>query len=111
MTNTQLCLTIGVPLVFNTITVLLVFWMLSGRLEAEFAAVNQKFEDMRDLWRAELRSVEESLNVRLKRLEDPKVWPLATPNRGAAVNPPETPGRRRHAGRRLDGAAILRARR
>jgi len=36
----------------------------------QFAAINQRFDDMRDLWRAELRRVEEVLDARLKHLED-----------------------------------------
>jgi len=36
----------------------------------QFAAINQRFDDMRDLWRAELRRVEEVLDARLGRLEE-----------------------------------------
>ena len=59
MTNQQLFAAIAVPIVFNTTALLLVFW-----------ALNQRFTDMRDLWRAELRRVEEVLDARLKSLEE-----------------------------------------
>lgn len=70
MTNVQLYLAIGVPIVFNTIVTIMVYTLLSQRLVEGFAAVNQRFDDMRDLWRAELRRVEEVLDARLKHLEE-----------------------------------------
>jgi hypothetical protein len=66
VTNEQLYLAIGVPLVFNAA-------MLGAALlwaNAKFEAVNKRFDDMRDLWRAELRRVEEVLDARLKHLEE-----------------------------------------
>ena len=38
-------------------------------MNAKFAAVNARCDDMRDLWRAELCRVEEILDARLKHLE------------------------------------------
>jgi hypothetical protein len=35
-----------------------------------FNAINQRFDDMRELWRAELKRVEEVLDARLKHLEE-----------------------------------------
>lgn len=70
MSNAQLYLAIGVPLVFNTLVMLAMFTTLSSRLTDGFASVNQRFDDMRDLWRAELRRVEEVLDARLKHLEE-----------------------------------------
>jgi hypothetical protein len=70
MTNTQLYLAIGVPIVFNTFISLVIYTLLSARMTDGFAAVNQRFDDMRDLWRAELRRVEEVLDARLKHLEE-----------------------------------------
>jgi hypothetical protein len=85
MTNLQLWLAIGVPLVVNTtLTLTLFFYLnhslshridsgthsLSTRMTEGFAAINQRFDDMRDLWRAELRRVEEVLDARLKHIED-----------------------------------------
>ena len=49
-----------------TIGVLIV-WLQNKQ---QFAAINQRFDDMRDLWRAELRRVEEVLDARLKHLEE-----------------------------------------
>ena len=36
---------------------------------AKFEAIDRRFDDMRDLWRAELHRVEEVLDARLKHLE------------------------------------------
>jgi hypothetical protein len=72
MTNEQLYLAIGLPMVFNSIVTVAVYVLLSARIGEGFAAVNQRFDDMRDLWRAELRRVEEVLDARLKHLEEHK---------------------------------------
>ncbi len=42
---------------------------LRSEMGARFDALNQRFDDMRDLWRAELHRVEEVLDARLKHLE------------------------------------------
>lgn len=70
MSNLQLYLAIGVPLVVNTAVMITMFVMLSARMTDGFAVINQRFDDMRDLWRAELRRVEEVFDARLKHLED-----------------------------------------
>ena len=58
MNNTQLYIAIGVPMAFNALMFsLLVFH------------INTRFDDMKDLWRAELHRVEEVLDARLKHLE------------------------------------------
>jgi hypothetical protein len=64
-TNTQLYLAIGIPMLFNATLIGLVVALMN----AKFASVNARFDDMRDLWRAELRRVEEILDARLKHLE------------------------------------------
>jgi hypothetical protein len=70
MTNAQLYLAIGVPILVNTVALAAVYLLLSARMTDGFAAVNTRFDDMRDLWRAELRRVEEVLDARLKHLEE-----------------------------------------
>jgi hypothetical protein len=72
VTNVQLYLAIGVPLLFNGLLVA----FLNAKFEAKFEAINarfdaieRRFDDMRDLWRAELHRVEEVLDARLKHLE------------------------------------------
>lgn len=77
MTNEQLYLAIGIPMAFNAVLVAILMAYTNSKtdgLRAEvisgFAAVNQRFDDMRDLWRAELRRVEEILDARLKHLEE-----------------------------------------
>lgn len=66
MNNTQLYLAIGVPMMFNAVF----FVMLLAHINSRFDSVNQRFDDMRDLWRAELHRMEEILDARLKHLEE-----------------------------------------
>ncbi len=84
VTNEQLYILIGVPLLFNATLIGLVIALSNakfGRLESKmdarfdavntrFDAINTRFDDMRDLWRAELRRVEEVLDARLKHIEE-----------------------------------------
>ena len=65
MTNVQLYLSIGVPLVFNSVLI----GMLLMYMDRRFDAVNQRFDDMRGLWLAELHRVEQVLDSRLTHLE------------------------------------------
>lgn len=66
MSNSQLYLAIGIPMLFNA----LLIGLLISYVNAKFEAINQRFDDMRDLWRAELHRVEEVLDARLKHLEE-----------------------------------------
>ncbi len=59
VTNQQLYLAIGVPVLFNI--------ALVGLVVARF---NTRLDDLRDLWRSELHRVEEVLDARLKHLEE-----------------------------------------
>ena len=43
--------------------------VLMAYTNARFDAIDRRFDDMRDLWRAELRRVEEVLDARLRHLE------------------------------------------
>jgi hypothetical protein len=73
MTNTQLYLAIGIPMLFNAALVALLMAYINARFDGvndKFAGINARFDDMRDLWRAELRRVEEVLDARLKHLEE-----------------------------------------
>jgi hypothetical protein len=79
VTNQQLYLVIGIPMLFNaTLIGLLVALMnakfsgINARFEAVHSrldAIDKRFDDMRDLWRAELHRVEEVLDARLKHIE------------------------------------------
>jgi hypothetical protein len=77
VTNEQLYLAIGLPILFNT-AVSLALWLnlwsnMNDRFNGvneRFLSINQRFDDMRDLWRAELHRVEEVLDARLKHLEE-----------------------------------------
>ena len=62
MTNTQLYLVIGVPILFNFGFMLTFFVLLNSNINARFDGIrgefnerfngiNQRFDDMRDLWR------------------------------------------------------------
>ena len=43
---------------------------LRAHIDGKFSDVDRRFDEMRDLWRAELHRVEEVLDARLKHLED-----------------------------------------
>jgi hypothetical protein len=70
VTNQQLYLAIGVPMLFNATLMGIVVTLLAMHINGKFAAIDKRFDDMRDLWRAELRRVEEVLDARLKHLEE-----------------------------------------
>jgi hypothetical protein len=70
VTNQQLYLAIGIPMLFNATMVGLVVALFTAHINAKFHAIDKRFDDMRDLWRAELRRVEEVLNARLKHIEE-----------------------------------------
>jgi hypothetical protein len=81
MTNEQLHLAIGLPILFNTAVTVALWLNLRSNMNDRFNGVNdrfngvsdrfnQRFDDMRDLWRAELHRVEEVLDARLKHLEE-----------------------------------------
>jgi hypothetical protein len=79
VTDVQLYIAIGVPMLFNALPITLVVAYMNARfhsfdekfksIDQRFDAINQRFDDMRDLWRAELHRVEEVLDARLKHLE------------------------------------------
>ena len=77
MTNVQLHLAIGLPMLANAVPVGLLLAYMNAKFEGlrsemneRFSSMNQRFDDMRDLWRAELHRVEEVLDARLKHLEE-----------------------------------------
>jgi len=87
VTNQQLYLAIGIPMLFNATLIGLVVALFNARftgvdrgfdavdkrfdaVDKRFDAVDKRFDDMRDLWRAELRRVEEVLDARLKHIEE-----------------------------------------
>jgi hypothetical protein len=87
VTNEQLYIVIGIPMLFNATLIGLVIAYINAKIgsveskvdgvNARFDAVNQRFDaidrrfdDMRDLWRAELRRVEEVLDARLRHIEE-----------------------------------------
>jgi hypothetical protein len=76
MSDTQL-LTIALAAVPNMLAVLVGILINNARLtdlrvhvDSRFDGVDRRFDEMRDLWRAELHRVEEVLDARLKYLED-----------------------------------------
>jgi hypothetical protein len=77
ITNTQLYLLIGIPILANSAIIgLLLAYInakidgVSARFEARFESIDRRFDDMRELWLAELHRVEEVLDARLKHLEE-----------------------------------------
>ena len=65
VTNVQLYLAIGIPVVANAALLA----MLLAYINTRFDGIDRRFDDMRDLWRSELHRVEEVLDARLKHLE------------------------------------------
>ena len=63
MTNQQLYLAIAVPIVVNILFNGFMFIVLNNRM-------SQMETSLKELWRAELRRVEEVLDARLKHLEE-----------------------------------------
>jgi len=74
MTDTQLYRAIGLPIVVNAaalgIVAMLLMTHMNTRLEGTERSINQRFDDMRELWRTELRRVEEVLDARLNHIEE-----------------------------------------
>ena len=80
VTNEQIYILIGIPMLFNATLIGLVMAYINARfgkvesrfdaVDSRFDAVDRRFDDMRDLWRAELRRVEEVLDARLKHIEE-----------------------------------------
>jgi hypothetical protein len=76
MTDTQL-LTIALATVPTMLTVLMGILInnvrlsdLRSNIDARFNQVDQRFDEMKDIWRSELHRVEEVIDARLKHLEE-----------------------------------------
>jgi hypothetical protein len=76
MTDTQV-LILALPSVLSVIAVLVGILINNGRLGdtnnriSELRShIDNRFDDMRDTWRAQLRRVEEVIDARLKHLEE-----------------------------------------
>jgi hypothetical protein len=73
VTNGQLSIAVGIPLLFNAALIGFVIAYINarfGKVDGHLQAIDKRFDDMRDLWRAELRRVEEMLDARLKHIEE-----------------------------------------
>jgi hypothetical protein len=57
-------------MIFNTVLLTVFTTMINKRMDDRFHSLNQRFDDMRDLWRAELHRVEEVLDARLQHIEN-----------------------------------------
>lgn len=72
VTNQQLYLAIGVPMLVNALLLGLLLSVMNAkfeRVDARFAAMDKRLDEFKELWRAELRRVEEVLDARLKHFE------------------------------------------
>ncbi len=70
MTNQQLYVAIGVPILFNAALLGLVVGYFNTRFADLRSHFNTRLDDLRDLWRSELYRVEGVLDARLKHLEE-----------------------------------------
>ena len=80
MTNEQLYLAVGVPLLFNALLAgVLIAFINSLRddmnrqfknVDRQFDNVDRQFDTVKELWRSELHRVEGILDARLKHLEE-----------------------------------------
>jgi hypothetical protein len=69
----QVALSIGVPTVAVLVGILINNSRLTdlrSHVDSRFDAVNKRFDDAKDMWRAELHRVEEVIYARLKHLEE-----------------------------------------
>ena len=76
----QVALSIGMPTVAVLVGILINHSRLTdlssriadlrAHMDSKFAAVDTRFDDAKDTWRAELRRVEEVIDARLKHLEE-----------------------------------------
>lgn len=66
MTNVQLYLSIGLPILVNSA----LFGLLLAYINTRFSSVDRRFDDMRSLWISELRRVEDVLDARLRHIEE-----------------------------------------
>jgi hypothetical protein len=69
MTDIQI-LTIALASVPSVVAVLVGILINNSRLGDLRSHMDNRFDDMRDTWRAELRRVEEVIDARLKHLEE-----------------------------------------
>lgn len=70
MTNEHLYLAVGIPVIFIATGTLALWLNLRSNMNERFSVIDHRFDDMRDLWLAELHRVEEVLDARLKHLEE-----------------------------------------
>jgi hypothetical protein len=85
VTNTQLCLAVGIPMLFNAaLSALFCYHMGAsfdganrrfGGMNGKFKGFNQRFDDLRDFWLSELHRFEGVLDARLKVLEQRRNTP------------------------------------
>jgi hypothetical protein len=69
VTNQQLYLAIGVPMLFNVVLIGMVVAHFNARFDDLTAHFNTRLDDLRDLWRFELHRVEQVLDARLRHIE------------------------------------------
>lgn len=70
MSNEQLYLAIGIPMVFNTVLYLAFTANVNRRFDDFQAFMAQRFDDLKALWQAELSRVEGVIDARMKHLEE-----------------------------------------
>jgi hypothetical protein len=73
VTNEQLYFAIGVPMLFSATLIGLLIAVNNAKfkaIEVQLHAINERLDHMQEMWRSELRRVEEVLGARLRHLEE-----------------------------------------
>jgi hypothetical protein len=69
LVTNELYIAVGIPMLFNAALLGLVIAYINariGKVESKVDAIDKRFDDMRDLWRAKLRRVEGVLVARFE---------------------------------------------
>ncbi len=72
VTNEQLYLAIGIPALLNAALLGFVVAYINAKfssVDLRFRSIEERLDHMQEMWRSELRRVEEVLDARLKHLE------------------------------------------
>ena len=73
VTNDRLYFAIGIPMLFDATLIGLVLGLTNAKFKAvdvQLKAINERLGHLQEMWRSELRRVEEVIDARLRHLEE-----------------------------------------